>query len=135
MKPLRAPGASARRYSRAQLGFSVIEILLSLTMTVVILSMAVPSLSRTRGRSDALTCVSNLVRIDSARRQWALDNRKSDSVVVTISTDLINASRYLASVPVCPNGGRYVAGTVNTPITCSMGTQDDNDPGNDHVLP
>jgi hypothetical protein len=72
-------------------------------------------------------CINNLRLIDSAKQQWALEQRKQ-------STDTPAASDlqpYLGrgpngEMPACPDGGAYTFGTVGEKPTCTT-------PG--HVLP
>jgi RNA polymerase sigma factor (sigma-70 family) len=65
-------------------------------------------------------CVGNLRQIDSAKQQWALENKKQITDTPTMK-DLIP---YIGQgpgiyMPVCPDGGDYTIGTVGEKPTCS----------------
>ena len=66
-------------------------------------------------------CVANLVQLDSAKQQWALEQRKTASDTPTIS-DLLPYFGGRSDglfMPVCPDGGTYTIGTVGEKPTCS----------------
>jgi len=69
-------------------------------------------------------CLNNLRQIDSAKQQWALENKKPVSAPVSAQ----DIQPYLPNnaLPVCPLGGLYTLHTVAILPTCSI-------PG--HVLP
>ena len=69
-------------------------------------------------------CLNNLRQIDSAKQQWALENKKPVSAPVSAQ----DIQPYLPNnaLPVCPLGGLYALHTVGLLPTCSI-------PG--HVLP
>jgi hypothetical protein len=65
-------------------------------------------------------CIGNLQQIDSAKQQWALENKKQINDTPTMK-DLIP---YIGQgpglyMPVCPDGGDYTIGTVGEKATCS----------------
>jgi DNA repair exonuclease SbcCD ATPase subunit len=73
------------------------------------------------------TCVNNLRLYDSAKQQWALENRKQNTDTPTLD----DLRPYLGKgangeMPTCPDGGTYVIGTVGEKPTCSNAA---------HVLP
>jgi membrane protein involved in colicin uptake len=72
-------------------------------------------------------CINNLRLIDSAKQQWALENKKQ-ATDTPVWDDL---RPYLGhgpngEMPSCPDGGSYTIGTVGEKPTCSIPT---------HVLP
>jgi predicted RNase H-like nuclease (RuvC/YqgF family) len=72
-------------------------------------------------------CINNLRLIDSAKQQWALENKKQATDMPTVD----DLRPYLAQKPnglllACPDGGIYTIGAVGEKPTCSI-------PG--HVLP
>lgn len=74
-----------------------------------------------------LECINNLRLIDSAKQQWALENKKQTTDTPTME----DLKPYLGrgpngELPVCPSGGSYTVGTVGEPPKCSI-------PG--HALP
>lgn len=63
-------------------------------------------------------CINNLRQIEAAKQQWAVDNNKPVTAVPT-RQDLqpyFNDGVF----PVCPSGGTYTIGAVNTPPACSV---------------
>jgi myosin heavy subunit len=72
-------------------------------------------------------CINNLRLIDSAKQQWALENRKQATDTPTMD----DLKPYIGhgpngELPACPDGGVYTIGTVAEKPTCNI-------PG--HVLP
>jgi hypothetical protein len=65
-------------------------------------------------------CVANLVSLDSAKQQWALEQRKQPSDTPTINELL----PYFGNteglyMPICPDGGTYTIGSVGEKPTCT----------------
>ncbi len=78
-------------------------------------------------RQAMSACINNLRLLDSAKQQWALEQRKQ----VTDTPTMDDLRPYVGrgangAVPVCPDGGVYTLRTIREPPTCSI-------PG--HVLP
>ncbi|MGA2174369.1 MAG: hypothetical protein ABSH38_05220 [Verrucomicrobiota bacterium] len=72
-------------------------------------------------------CINNLRLLDSAKQQWALENRKRGTDTPTWDDLRAYLERGApGNLPTCPQGGVYTIGPVETPPTCSI-------PG--HVLP
>jgi len=69
-------------------------------------------------------CINNLRQIDSAKQQWALENRKTAETIPTAQD--IGAYLRGGVVPKCAAGGAYTLNAVGTHPTCSL-------PG--HALP
>lgn len=118
-----------------QAGFTMLEMLLSLVAMAAMLAIAMPNLVNARQHSQAQGCVSNLIRIDAAKRQWALDGRKNDTDSVFLANDLTGVGKYLESAPSCPAGGTYRTTTVAADPTCSLSYQDADVTWDDHLLP
>jgi hypothetical protein len=70
-------------------------------------------------------CINNLVQINSAKEQWALETHFANGATPSDS-DLFGASRYIAEKPHCPWGGEYIVNPVGVRPTCTV-------PG--HTLP
>ena len=79
---------------------------------------------RLQANAQVNACLNNLRQIDSAKQQWALENKKPVSAPVSAQ----DIQPYLPNnaLPVCPLGGLYALHTVGLLPTCSI-------PG--HVLP
>jgi hypothetical protein len=74
-------------------------------------------------------CVNNLRQIESAKKQWVLENSKGTNDAPTT----VEIAAYLKNnqLPACPKGGTYTVGRVNEDPTCSISTSSW---PNDHVL-
>ncbi len=70
-------------------------------------------------RDKKLACIRNLLVIDGAKKQWALELKKSPGDVPTWEDikDFLGRDR---DVPKCPSGGIYTLGPVSNQPTCSI---------------
>ena len=88
---------------------------------------AAASQAETQKTQRVNACINNLRLIDSAKQQWALEQRKQTTDTPTMD----DLRPYLGrgpngEMPVCPDGGVYTLGTVAEKPTCSTAG---------HVLP
>jgi hypothetical protein len=95
---------------------SVIILLLGLLLTVAIPKYLDRPVPYDQSHSH---CIANLKQIDSAKEQWAMDNKKGPGVPVTFK-DLAGATLYMKSKPTCPKGGIYVVGVVGKNPRCTQ---------------
>ena len=63
-------------------------------------------------------CISNLRQIDGAKQQWALENRKAGSALMT-QADLLPYFKGNV-MPACPAGGVYSLNPVSVPPICNI---------------
>ena len=96
----------------------------------ILLAVAIPSFVQARETSRAKACVANLKQIDSAKQQWAMD-QKAGSTASPASTDL--SPTYVRSYPTCPESGTYTISNIATLPTCSIGANTAN-PSMSHTL-
>lgn len=82
-------------------GFTLVEVMIVVTLIALLAAMAVPSFIRSRTAAHRSTCINNLKQIDSAIQQWATERRKPESAPV----DFSDISPYLKGAIVCPSGG------------------------------
>ena len=114
-------------------GFTLVEIMIVVLIIGILLAIAVPNFIRARESSRAKSCVANLKQIDSAKEQWAMDNKKT-SADTPQTTDLYGT--YTKSTPSCPSNGTYTINAIGTAPVCSIGTNyTASDSSDDHVLP
>jgi prepilin-type N-terminal cleavage/methylation domain-containing protein len=118
---------------RAHKGFTLVEIMIVVLIIGILLAIAVPNFIKARETSRAKSCVANLKQIESAKEQWAMDNKKTNTDTPT-PAQLYGAGLYLKNAPVCPSGGAYTEGDMATRPICSIGVNTA-DPSDDHVLP
>jgi prepilin-type N-terminal cleavage/methylation domain-containing protein len=100
-------------------GFTLIEIMIVVLIISVLLAIAIPNFMRARETSRAKSCSSNLRQIETAKEQWAMDNKKSDGDA-TAMTDL--APTYIKDTPACPSGGTYTTDDIGTYASCNQNT-------------
>ena len=107
-------------------GFTLVEIMIVVALIGLLAAIAIPNYVQARNTSFRKGCVSNLRQIDSAKQQWALENKKSDSDTAS-QADLTPYIKNLL-FPTCPAGGSYTIDTVSTDPTCAKSAEG-------HVLP
>jgi prepilin-type N-terminal cleavage/methylation domain-containing protein len=101
--------------------FTLIEIMIVVLIIGILLAIAVPNFIRAREQSRAKSCSANLKQIDSAKEQYAMDNKANAGGAVAM-TNLVGSSLYLKATPTCPSNGTYTIGNVSTDPTCSATT-------------
>src|SRR5215211_2030204 len=85
-------------------GFTLVEIMIVVLIIGILMAIAVPNFIKARESSRRNSCVANLKQIDSAKEQWAMDNRKTTGDACVIG-DLTGAAGYIkgaATGPLCP---------------------------------
>ncbi len=120
-----APG-KPRRIQR-QAGFTLIEIMIVVMIIGVLLNIATPSLISARDRGQARACVKNLTDFQTAKEQYAMDNKIPASSTTAITWT--NISPYIRAAggtpvtgPTCPtNGAAYNYQNLSTAPTCTYG--------------
>ena len=105
--------------------FTLIEIMIVVTIIGVLAAVAVPNLLKARKASAKTACISNLKAIEGAKAVWALENKKSDADVPS-DGDLFGSDKTITRKPDCPGGGTYDIRAVGEKPTCSVA---------EHVLP
>ena len=99
-------------------GFTLIEIMIVVLIIGILLAIAIPNFMRAREASRAKSCCANLRQIETAKEQWAMDNKKAAADVPALATDLVS---YIKSTPACPSNGTYTASAMNANPICSIG--------------
>jgi len=116
-------------------GFTLVEIMIVVAIIALLAAIAVPNFVRSRARSQATACISNLRQIDSAVQQFALENGKAAGYTISFPDDLTPYIKLnvVGNIPSCPANGTYTLTTVgNIPsVLCSLGTSVDPP----HILP
>ena len=102
-------------------GFTLIEIMIVVMIIGILLAIAVPNFVRARDTSRASTCVANLKQVDSAKEQYAMENRLGAGATVTQANIVPN---YIRTFPACASGGTYTIATVGTNPSCSYAATD-----------
>jgi hypothetical protein len=83
----------------------------------VLLVAAVPNMLHPTRVKAAQPCSNNLMRIDGAKQQWALQNKSKAGDPVTLE----NILPYLGGTPTCNvPGGKYLIGKVGKDPECTV---------------
>ena len=104
--------------------FTLVEILITILIIGILSVIAVPNYLTARSLSQGRTCIANLHAIESAKEQWAMEQKKGGTDVPT-TDDLVGQAvgdGYIKSFPTCPAGGTYNVQNVQTRPTCSIGS-------------
>lgn len=103
-------------------GFTLIEIMIVVLIIAVLLAIAIPNFMKARDTSRAKACVANLRQIDTAKMQWAMDNKEDGDAEPTVGTiaaagDLVPT--YIKNDLTCPSSGDpYADSAVDTNPVC-----------------
>ena len=107
--------------------FTLVEIMIVVLIIGILVAIAVPNFIRARESARARACVGNLRQIDSAKEQYAMDNRLSQGSAVAGGTLAslcgTGTTTYIkGGAPNCPSSGTYTVNVLGTDPTCSIGT-------------
>lgn len=107
---------------RKNKGFTLVEIMIVVLIIGILLAIAVPNFIKSRETSRSKTCLGNLKQMDSAKEQFAMENKlgEGDDISGTLWPD------YIKKEPICPSGGDYTVGAVGEDPTCSYASTDPN---------
>ena len=99
-------------------GFTLIEIMIVVSLIALLAVIAIPSFVRARSSSEKNVCLNNLRDIDGAKQQWALENNKVNGDTPNNS----DISQYLKGnqLPECPTRGVYAVGNVGVVPLCNV---------------
>jgi prepilin-type N-terminal cleavage/methylation domain-containing protein len=101
-------------------GFTLIEIMVVVSLIAALAAIAIPAYSRARANAQARACANNLRQISGAKDEYALDNNNADP---GDWSDLV--STYISKTPLCKGGGVYKIDALGTDPTCARGSGDD----------
>jgi prepilin-type N-terminal cleavage/methylation domain-containing protein len=100
-------------------GFTLVEIMIVVAIIGLLAAVAIPNLVKARKQAQKAACIANLKTIEGAKGAWALEMRKGDNDVPSV-TDLCGPENYIKDPPSCPAGGTYNYGAVNSSPTCTI---------------
>lgn len=111
-----------RSLERSPKAFSLVEIMIVVSIIGIMLAVAVPSWLRARETSHRRACQETLSKIDGAKEQWAIESNQPVGANAEW-TDLVGGDLYIRRSPVCPMAGTYAIESVGTDPSCSLSLQ------------
>jgi hypothetical protein len=82
-------------------------------------AIAIPNFVKARQTAQMNACIHNLVLIDSAKAQWALEKGK-DSGATPSQADIAPYLGGDQKMPICPAGGTYQINAASNAPTCTI---------------
>jgi prepilin-type N-terminal cleavage/methylation domain-containing protein len=107
------------RFRACRRGFTLLEIMIVVTIFGILLGLALPNFFKSRTRARQQLCIENLSQIESAKQIWGVENGKNNGDIPS-EADLIGAGSYIKMPPDCPGGGVYSFNAIGTNATCTI---------------
>lgn len=98
-------------------GFTLVEVMIVVSIIAMLLAIATPSFVKTRDVARTNACLCNLKAVDGAKMQWAMEFHKSDGDAVAWAS--ISPS-YMKTQVGCPWGFEYTLQPIGTPPYCPV---------------
>lgn len=97
--------------------FTLTEVMIVVALITLLAAIAIPNFAHAHKASQVRACITNLRRLEDAKSQWAMENRKTDTATPT-TTDVVP---YLKNnqMPVCPANGTYRVRRLTSNPRCS----------------
>ncbi len=95
------------RIGQTRAGFTLIEIMIVVSLVGLLATIAAPTWVRARTQSQTQVCLNNLRQVDGAKQQWALENK----VAPTITPSYMDISSFLKSSVLCPGDNQMTFAT------------------------
>lgn len=106
----------------AILGYTIIELLIAVTIIALLSLMALPNFYKTRIGTRKSVCISNLRQLDAAVDRWVFENDINEGYEVTLEDEKQIYSYLRSGLPECPAGGTYTITTIGSypQVTCNI---------------
>ncbi len=120
-----ATGKRKKRAAARLRAFTLVEVMMVVSIISVVFAIAAPNIRRTRETAQARGCMRNLRQIDSAKEQYAMDNRLAQGATMPALSVFCGGgtTTYIkGGQPQCQRGGTYTVNSLGTDPTCSVGT-------------
>ena len=101
---------------KSRRGFTLIEIMIVVLIIAVLLAIAIPNFMKARDTSRTKACVANLRQLDTAKMQWAMDEKQLGTATPDMAAIV---PTYIKNALACPGGGAYAINAVDQNPTCS----------------
>lgn len=98
------------RYVTRNKGFTLVEIMIVVTIIGMLAAMLVPSIAKARKKSFGVSIISEVRQMNAAIDQWALEKRKKEGALIVTS----EAAQYMKGAWHNKDllGNSYLIGTV-----------------------
>lgn len=109
---------NTNRCKKNRSGFTLVEIMIVVTIIALLASLAIPSMARARDTSRLNVIYNNLRMLQTAKDQWSLENKMADGADVDDITVLKGYLRYGSLIPAVNEA--YVANPVGTSVEAQL---------------
>lgn len=99
-----------KRNRSTQKGFTLVEIMIVVSIIGILISIAMPSWLKAREQSQSQSCMEAQEKMEGAIDTWALDTGALSTIAPDTSL-LIGKTLYLKRKPICPVGKTLIATT------------------------
>ncbi len=115
---------SLHRRRRARQAFTIIEVLIAVSIIGILLNMAARPIRLARYKAQARSCTANLRRIAYAKNTYMMEKNVGVGAAESTFTDalLYGTNAYLKKKPTCPNNGTYSVGDGSSDPSCNYGS-------------
>ena len=119
---IRAPFAPGRPGA----AFTLIEMMVVMAVIAIVVAIATPTWLRQRELSRGRACQENLLKINGAKEQYALEFKVVNGATVDMDDIVVPPGStagqgYLKAPPLCPSSGSYVLNVIGANPECTIG--------------